>query len=244
MLAPVEELEARIGYSFADRSLLLRALTHKSLLAETSEPDPRDNEQLEFLGDSILGFLASEFVLALSPASAEGDLSRLKAHLVSAARLHEAAVALDLGGHLRLGKGEELSGGRNKKALLANAVEALIAAIYLDAGPALGIDACRAFLTRYLWHFLTHSCIPVDPKNALQELAQARKLPIPRYSIVLESGPEHAKRFTVEARIGKHFSAQAEGSSKKAASQKAAELLLNFLREAEESQAAAPPLTS
>ncbi len=233
MLAPVEELESRIGYSFADRSLLLRALTHKSLLAETTESGARDNEQLEFLGDSILGFLASEFVLALSPGSPEGDLSRLKAHLVSAARLHETALALDIGSYLRLGRGEELSGGRAKKALLANAVEALIAAIYLDCGPARGIEACRGFLTRFLWHSLADSGIPVDPKNALQELAQSRKLPIPRYSIVFETGPEHAKRFTVEARVGKQFTAQAEGSSKKAASQKAAELLLTLLQDSD-----------
>lgn len=247
MLAPPEELETRLGYTFRDRALLLRALTHTSLIAEvpasseTGAPAVRDNEQLEFLGDSILGFLASEFVLSLSPASSEGDLSRLKAHLVSATRLHETALELQLGDYLRLGKGEELSGGRKKKALLADAVEAIIAAIYLDAGPERGLDACRSFLTRYLWHTipfedLRQPRIPIDAKSALQELAQARGLPMPRYAIVGESGPEHAKRFVVEARVGRDLTAQAECSSKKGASQKAAELLLGRFRQSESSQ--------
>lgn len=238
MLAPPEELEARLGYTFKDKALLLRALTHTSLVAEVntvSAPAARDNEQLEFLGDSILGFLASEYVLGLAPSSPEGDLSRLKAHLVSAVRLHETALALQLGDHLRLGKGEELSGGRKKKALLADAVEAIIAAIYLDAGPEHGLDACRSFLTRYLWSALPledlrRPRIPIDAKSALQELAQARGLPVPRYVIVGESGPEHAKRFVVEARLGREFAARAECSSKKGASQKAAELLLERFR--------------
>lgn len=244
MIAPPEELEARLGYTFRDRTLLLRALTHTSLVAEVPAsaedggPARRDNEQLEFLGDAILGFLASEFVLGLAPGSSEGDLSRLKAHLVSAARLYETALDLHLGDHLRLGKGEELSGGRKKKALLADAVEAIIAAIYLDAGPLRGLDACRALLTRYLWNSipledLQQVRIPIDAKSALQELAQARGLPVPRYVIVGESGPEHAKRFVVEARIGRDFTAQAECSSKKGASQKAADLLLERFRQAE-----------
>lgn len=244
MPAPPEELESRIGYWFRDRTLLLRALTHKSLLAE--EPGGAgDNEQLEFLGDSILGFLASDFVLQLAPAEREGPLSRLKAHLVSAARLYEVALAIQLGPHLRLGKGEEHSGGRQKRALLADAVEALLAAIYLDAGPARGIDCCRAFLGRFLWPTLptlgagAHG-VPIDPKNALQELAQAHKLPMPRYALIGESGPEHDKRFTVEVRVGPAHSAASEGSSKKGASQKAAALLLERLR-AELSPASSPP---
>jgi ribonuclease-3 len=243
MPAPPEELEQRLGYTFRDRSLLLRALTHTSLVAEVIASD---NEQLEFLGDSILGFLASEFVLTLSPSSSEGDLSRLKAHLVSAARLHETALELQLGDHLLLGKGEELSGGRKKKAILADAVEAIIAAIYLDAGPREGLDACRSLLTRYLWNSipledLSQPRIPIDAKSALQELAQARGLSVPRYVIVGESGPEHAKRFVVEARIGREFTAQAECSSKKGASQKAAELLLARFHQ---SAAEAPPTAS
>ncbi len=241
MHVPLEELEGRLGYSFRDRSLLIRALTHASLAADrqaaaNSEGPAGDNEQLEFVGDAVLGFLASEFVFRLSPESSEGDLSRLKAHLVNAARLHETALELDLGSHLRLGKGEELSGGRTKKALLADAVEAILAAIYLDGGKETGLEACRSFLTRYVWNSialedLSQPVIPIDSKSALQELAQAHGLPVPRYAIVSESGPEHAKRFTIEARVGKSHAAQAEGSSKKTASQEAARILLARLRE-------------
>jgi ribonuclease-3 len=234
MTAPPEELESLLGYRFRDRDLLLRALTHKSLRAESSE-DVQHNELLEFLGDSILGFLASEFVFRLVPGGREGDLSRLKAHLVSASRLHSVAVALDLGRFLRLGKGEEQSGGRGKKALLADALEALLAAIYLDAGPTLGLEVCRRLLERHLWPVLESglaaaSEIPIDPKNALQELAQSRKLPLPRYALIAQSGPEHAKLFTVEVRLGPGRSAAAQASSKKAASQKAAAILLDQLR--------------
>ncbi len=234
MNAPLEELESLLGYRFRDRDLLLRALTHKSLRAESSE-DVQHNELLEFLGDSILGFLASEFVFRLLPGGSEGDLSRLKAHLVSASRLHSVAVALDLDRFLRLGKGEEQSGGRNKKALLADALEALLAAVYLDAGPIVGLDVCRRLLERFLWPVLESSLsaasdIPVDPKNALQELAQSRKLPLPRYSLISQSGPEHAKVFTVEVRLGPGRAAAAQASSKKAASQKAAAILLDQLR--------------
>ncbi len=244
MTAPPEELESLLGYRFRDRELLLRALTHKSLRAESSA-DIQHNELLEFLGDSILGFLASEFVFRLAPGAREGDLSRLKAHLVSATRLHGVAAALGLGRFLRLGKGEEQSGGRNKKALLADAVEALLAAIYLDAGPPAGLDVCRRLLERLLWPAVETApaepaSIPVDPKNALQEFAQARKLPLPRYCLIAQSGPEHAKLFTIEVRLGPGRSAAAQASSKKAASQRAAALLLDQLRQ-ELAQSGGPP---
>ncbi|HEY3443248.1 MAG TPA: ribonuclease III [Paludibaculum sp.] len=232
----LEELELRLGYTFSNRALLLRALTHKSLLVELP-PDPeaglmpRDNEQLEFLGDAILGFLASDHLVRRCPTYPEGKLSKLKAHLVSAVQLHEVAKRLGVGSHLRLGKGEETNGGRQKKALLANSVEAIIAAIYLDAG----LVACDAFLARHVWSVIPdgepeETPVPIDSKSALQELAQARKLPVPRYAIVHMSGPEHERMFTVEARIGKDFTARAEGPSKKVASQRAARELLDHLR--------------
>ncbi len=237
MTAPsLEELESRLGYAFSNRTLLQRALTHRSLLVELPpdpSPDlaPRDNEQLEFLGDSILGFLASDHLVRRCPTFPEGKLSKLKAHLVSAVQLHEVAKDLGLGAYLRLGKGEETNGGRQKKALLANSVEAIIAAIYLDCG----LAACDAFLARHFWSSIPEgeaeaTPVPIDSKSALQELAQARKLPVPRYAIVHMSGPEHERMFTVEARIGKEFSARADGHSKKAASQRAALELLDHLR--------------
>ena len=232
----LEELELRLGYTFSNRTLLLRALTHKSLLAELpAEPTvgmaPRDNEQLEFLGDSILGFLASDHLVRRCPSYPEGKLSKLKAHLVSAVQLHSVAKELDLGVYLRLGKGEETNGGRQKKALLANSVEAIIAAIYLDSG----LPECEGFLARHVWTAIPEGeleamPVPIDSKSALQELAQARKLPVPRYAIVHMCGPEHERMFTVEARIGKEFTAQADGHSKKVASQRAAQELLDHLR--------------
>src|ERR1700693_1439846 len=140
MRADLDALEDAAGHRFADREILRRALTHSSHVHERALTDgkavPRDNEALEFLGDSVLGFLISEDLLQRHPDAAEGRLSKLKAHLVSAAWLHEAAQGLRLGKYLELGRGEEMSGGRAKKTLLVDALEALIAAIYLDGGMA------------------------------------------------------------------------------------------------------------
>src|SRR5437879_6428727 len=144
MPADLELLEAAIGQVFRNRELFQRALTHKSRMHEQpgDTPSSGDNEQLEFLGDAILGFVVSECLVRRHSTFEEGQLSKLKAHLVSATRLHEVAQNLELGEYLFLGRGEELSGGRAKKALLSDAVEALIAAVYLDGG----IDAARAFI--------------------------------------------------------------------------------------------------
>jgi ribonuclease III len=235
-------VEARLGYVFRDATLLARALTHKShvherpagtLIAPDSkgpETAPRDNEQLEFLGDSILGFLVSESLVRRFPDSPEGRLSKVKAHLVSEERLHEVAKQLDLGEFLVLGRGEEMSGGRGKRALLADAVEALIAALYLDGG----LDAVRNFIeSKIVVPFLANGgsvdASLTDFKSALQETAQALKLPAPRYVVIGEAGPEHSKTFTVEVRLGKDWSSQASGHSKKAAGQKAAQQVLEKL---------------
>src|SRR5581483_4868953 len=142
----VDQLEATLGHRFKDRKLLERALTHKSRVYEKNLQNVLDdNEQLEFLGDSILGFVVSEVLVARYPGSPEGRLSKLKAHLVSSSHLYEVAQDLQLGDHLLLGRGEEMSGGREKKALLADATEAIIAAIYLDGG----VDAVRAFIIEH-----------------------------------------------------------------------------------------------
>lgn len=228
----LEALEAKLAHSFRQRELLVRALTHKSCACE-KDPEsqaPADNEQLEFLGDSILGFIVSECLVRRYPSYPEGRLSKLKAHLVSAARLHEVAQKLQLGAHLLLGRGEEMSGGREKKALLANAVEALIAALYLDAG----LEPTRLFVESAVFGQFDPpedgtDALVTDHKSALQELAQALKLPPPRYVIVEESGPEHAKTFTVEVRLGRDWVSQAQGLSKKAAGQKAAQQILQQL---------------
>ena len=227
------QLESTIGYRFRDVSLLERALTHKSHRFERPAATPGvlgDNEQLEFLGDSVLGFLVAEQLVVLYPGLPEGGLSKRKAHLVSAQRLYEAAEALHLGKYLRLGRGEEMSGGRSKRALLANAFEALIAALYLDGG----LEVARQFILLHVVQAFSNDgpdgeSAVSDFKSALQEYTQKLKLPTPRYSIVHEQGPEHSKTFTVEVRVGKELSSRAEGNSKKSAGQKAAQIALEQL---------------
>jgi len=227
-------LEAALGHTFRDRELLERALTHKSRIHERPGENvtASDNEQLEFLGDAILGFVVSECLMRRFVSAPEGRLSKLKAHLVSAARLHEVAQDLGLGEFLFLGRGEEMSGGREKRALLSDAVEALIAALYLDSG----MDQVRTFIEARVIGALHPSedgggGTVTDHKSALQEMAQTLKLPPPRYSIVSEEGPEHSKTFTVEVRLGKDWVGQAQGLSKKAAGQKAAQNVLERLAE-------------
>ncbi|MBI2689388.1 MAG: ribonuclease III [Acidobacteria bacterium] len=230
-------LIARLEYSFRERDILIRALTHKSHPAEQGAPDPApktpesDNEQLEFFGDAILGFLVSEALFERFPGYPEGKLSKLKSWLVSASHLHTVAERLQLGDALRLGRGEEMSGGRGKKAILANALEAVLAAVYLDGG----MDAARKFvhdrvLPQGSWDFeVSLPAALTDFKSALQEKAQACGLPQPKYVIVGERGPEHAKTFIVEVRLGKERTSRAEGISKKDAGQRAAERMLEQL---------------
>jgi ribonuclease III len=237
MRGELASLELRIDHRFADQELLCRALTHSSLANEChSGGDPRqDNEQLEFLGDAVLGFLISEALVRRHPEFREGDLSRQKAHLVSAAHLHGVARRLDLGSFLDLGRSEEMSGGRAKKTLLVDALEAVIAALYLDGG----VEAARNFVAGQILDAPfagdEEAGTDIQPaitnfKSALQELAQALKLPQPRYSIVREKGPEHSKVFTVEVRMGKEWTGQADGRTKKIAAQRAARGVYERLR--------------
>jgi ribonuclease III len=230
MAADPKILEAALGYTFSDRELLERSLTHRSRVHEVGlDPVSCDNGRMEFLGDSILGFVVSEYLVNRYRDAAEGRLSKLKAHLVSSTRLHEAAQSLLLGDYLILGRGEELTGGREKKALLADALEAMIAALYLDGG----LEPARKLIEeRVLGEFEAPTDVDgavTDYKSALQEAAQTRKLPAPRYFIVAEEGPEHLKTFTVEVRLGKEWVSQARGLSKKAAGQKAAHQVLERL---------------
>ena len=225
-----EALETVLDYRFRNRELLRRALTHRSSAHEKSaaEAPALDNEQLEFLGDSVLGFIVSDVLLERHPTYPEGRLSKLKAHLVSASHLYEVAARLDLGSFLLLGRGEELSGGRGKKALLADALEAIIAAVYLDGG----FQTVRRFVVQLVLDTAPESEEPphmADYKGALQEMAQAMKLPSPRYSIVEERGPDHAKTFLVEVRVGPEWVSRGEGLSKKSAGQQAAQKVLQQL---------------
>ncbi len=229
MRADTASLESRIGYHFSNSELLRRALTHSSLANEsrTGGSPLDDNEQLEFLGDSVLGFLIAEALFRRFPAYREGELSRLKAHLVSAAHLHGVARRLELGSYLELGRSEEMSGGRAKKTLLVDGLEAVIGAVYIDGG----FEAAQCFVSAHVLDAPLSSDedagTDIQPaitnfKSALQELAQSRKLPQPRYVIVKERGPEHCKTFTVEVRVGKDWTGQAEGRTKKIAAQRAA----------------------
>jgi ribonuclease-3 len=251
MPAEVATLESRIGYRFSDPVLFRRALTHSSLANEIravpgSAPASSDNEQLEFLGDSVLGFLVAEALVRRYPSFREGELSRLKAHLVSAAHLHGVARRLDMGAYLELGRSEEMSGGRAKRTLLVDSLEALIAAVFLDGG----IDEVRRLVTTHVLDapFSGDEDAGADAppgitnfKSALQELAQSRKLPQPRYAIVKEKGPEHSKTFTVEVRAGREWTGQAEGRTKKVAAQRAARAVYErLLQEAEAEQPSEP----
>ena len=239
MRAEPASLELRIDYQFSHAELLRRALTHSSLANEshTGASSPlNDNEQLEFLGDSVLGFLVAEALVRRFPEYREGELSRLKAHLVCAAHLHGVARRLDLGGYLELGRGEEMSGGRTKKTLLVDALEAVIGAVFLDGG----LEAARSFVAAHVldapFSGDEEAGTDIQPaianfKIALENLAQAHKLPQPRYTIVRERGPEHSKTFTVEVRLGNDWAGQADGRTKTIAAQRAARGVYERLRQ-------------
>ena len=233
MLEPArDELESRLGYKFRNRELLQRALTHRSWLEGRSKAEAaqQDNEQLEFLGDAVLGFVASEALVRERPEATEGQLSRWKAHLVSAAHLHQCAISLGLGEFILLGRGEDRNGGRERRALLADALEAVIAALFLDGG----METARSFIKRYvLMNFdeeLDEISLSNNQKMDLQALARAMNLPQPRYVVVGEQGPDHAKVFVVEARIGEFICARGAASTKRTASLIAAQRLLQMVR--------------
>jgi ribonuclease-3 len=227
-------LEEKLGYRFRDRELLLRALTHRSCASEFPPDQCADNEQLEFLGDAVLGFVVSEALVSRYPAALEGELSQWKSHLVSATYLYRCALSIDLGDYLRLGKGEERNGGRARRTVLANAFEAVIAAMHLDGGIEVATAFVRAKVLGEIDQMADGAIELLNHKSVLQERTQAMGLPMPRYFTVATAGPEHAKVFTVEARVGDVLSERATGSSKKAASQHAAEILIGRLRTLED----------
>jgi ribonuclease-3 len=222
-------LEQRIGYRFRDRGLLEHALTHTSRFHEDVTGGVLHNESLEFLGDAVLGLVIAEALYREHPEYDEGQKSKIKASLVSAARLARLGDDLQLGSHLLLGRGEEKSGGRRKTALLADACEALIAAMYLDGG----LAAARGFITREIWAGLgtpTHpgglAAMMGDYKSALQEVLQEAGRGLPEYRIAGERGPAHERLFEVELYVEGRLVAQAEGRTKKEAEQEAARTAL------------------
>jgi ribonuclease-3 len=212
----LSSLEKRVGRRFDDRALLTQALTHRSWVHENPGAPLRDYERLEFLGDAVLGFFVAERVFRSDPAALEGELTRRKQGVVSTPALAAAARRLDLGPCLLLGRGEEASGGRERDALLADAYEALLGAVFLDGG----IRAARTFVRRSLdGHDAGGGR---DPKTELQERWQARSRVTPRYRIVATEGPAHAREFTVEVLADDVVLATGQGRNRKAAEQAAA----------------------
>lgn len=224
-------LEETLGHVFRNRGLLLEALTHRSLINELPGDDRRDNERLEFLGDAVLGMIVSEWLMEQFPREKEGELTRLRAALVKEKRLSEVARRLDLGTHLFLGKGEERMGGRTKPSVLANALEALLGAVYLDGG----MGPARAFIHGHFQRFLDGSkknrFMLADPKTRLQELLLALFRSPPAYRVVAEEGPDHEKTFFVDLWVRDLLLSSGKGKSKKEAEQDAAEQFLGKLAE-------------
>lgn len=214
-------LEEAIGYRFTNRGLLVEALTHRSHLNETRDVGAKDNERLEFFGDAVLGFLVSRLLLERFPGCREGVLARMKSSLVGEETLASLAAAIGLGRHLRLGRGEERSGGRMRKSLLANAYEALLAAVYLDGGAE---PAWRLVETSFapLLAGLAEGTAGRDYKTEFQEAAQIRFGAPPTYELVDTTGPPHDRRFTVAAFVGGERLGEGSGRSKKEAEQVAA----------------------
>jgi ribonuclease III len=220
-------LETRLGYVFRDRALADTALTHTSWRNEAPAPGRADNERLEFLGDAVLALVVSDLLMRRLPDSAEGDLTRARAALVSEGGLARAAGALELGRFLFVGRGEERTGGRARPSILADALEALMGAIYLDGG----LDAVAAVVARLFQPELTdvESHARLDYKSRLQERSQALWQTAPSYQVVAESGPDHDKRFEVALSFAGREWARASGRSKKEAEQSAAAVALETI---------------
>jgi ribonuclease-3 len=212
------ELEACLGVSSLDRDLLLRSLAHRSWCAENGEPE--SNERLEFLGDSVLGLVVTHYVFEHFPSLPEGQLSEVRAGVVNAQVLAEVALELDLGAHLLLGKGEDAAGGRQKQSILADAFEAVVAAVYLDKG----FSVARDVVLRCLQDRIADAAAGPggrDYKTRLQEITAARALGRPRY-VVRDEGPDHAKHFYATVYVTDRPYGEGEGRSKKQAEQAAA----------------------
>jgi ribonuclease-3 len=228
-LDPVAALSARLGIPLADPATALAALTHKSYVNEhRDENGLTDNERLEFLGDAVIDLAVSHRLMERFPTAREGDLSKMRAAVVDEQGLSEMARALDLGALLRLGRGEELTGGRQKASLLADAMEAVIAAVYLASG----LAPVLAIVDRFLGEAFARAAagtLDRDFKTQLQELAQSRLRATPRYRVVAEHGPDHSKTFEVETDLRGEVIGRGAGRSKKDAEQAAAKLALDAL---------------
>ena len=222
----IKDLEAAIGYQFRNITLLHNAVTHSSYANERWHDSLKSNERLEFLGDSVLGMVVAEHLYRNFPDRPEGELTRMRADMVCETSLAAIAEKIGLGSHLLLGKGEELSGGRSRASILADAVESVIAACFLDGG----MEVARSFIDRFvLCNVPVAKLHNEDYKTALQELVQQKKNQTLCYAVTDASGPDHNKSFTVEVALNGEVVGKGTGSSKKRAEQEAAHAaLLNF----------------
>jgi ribonuclease III len=225
----LKDLEACIDYDFNDLALLDNALTHRSFVNENCALLCKDNERLEFLGDAVLELTVSAMLMKKFPDYAEGELSKLRASLVNEQPLAKLARRFRIGEFLRLGKGEEASGGRTKPSLLANAFESVVAAMFLDGG----FDRTAAFIEGLFEPLIEAggaSAVYTDYKTAAQEICQNLFRELPRYLLLSETGPDHEKRFETSLVIGERVIATGTGKSKKEAEQQAAKIALETLR--------------
>ena len=221
----MRHLEETLGYTFHDRSLLENALTHSSYANENRFKGCQSNERLEFLGDSVLGMVTADYLFRTHPDLPEGDLTRTRAALVCEESLVEVAKAWGLGEYLRLGKGENAGGGRRRPSIQADAVEAVLAAVYLDGG----IGSARKIIQKYILDRESEKARNRDYKTALQELVQRESGQVLQYRLTGSSVPDHAKIFTVEVDLNGATIGQGEGHSKKEAEQNAARAAIGHL---------------
>lgn len=224
MKAEIKDLQQKLGYTFNDESLLMRALSHSSYVNENHSAGD-SNERLEFLGDSVLGFITAENFYNNYKKLPEGELTKLRAATVCEKSLAGFAQQLDLGNYLLLGKGENLTGGRNRPSIQADAFEAIIAAIYLDGG----MEEARKFVLKYIEEAIRQHQSFKDYKTMLQEVVQRNPGELVEYVLVGESGPDHDKRFAVEVHLNSNVIGKGVGKSKKRAEQEAAREALELM---------------
>ncbi len=214
----IGEFQEVIGYRFQDEDLLRQALTHSSYANEHHLPKLYNYERLEFLGDAVLEIITSEFLYREHPTWPEGEMTKMRASIVCEPTLAFCTRSMDLGKYLFLGKGEELTGGRKRRSVLSDVIEAVIGAIYLDGG----FSDAEAFISRFILNDIEHMQLFFDSKTILQEMVQGKDMGELSYELLEESGPDHNKNYVVEARIGERPMGSGEGHTKKAAEQEAA----------------------
>lgn len=222
-----EEFQEKIGYRFQNKRLLTQALSHSSYSNERRMSKLANNERLEFLGDAVLELTTSEFLYEKYPKQPEGELTRLRASIVCEQTLAFCTRELELGKYLLLGKGEDMTGGRERKSILSDALEAVIGAIYLDGGFA----SAKEFIHKFVLNDIEHKQLFFDSKTILQEIVQGHYEGEISYQLIGESGPDHDKKYTVEVMIGKESIGQGEGRTKKSAEQEAAYRALLYLKQ-------------